>query len=144
MSRLKAIYRSWAIPSSGKQVYAPRYRAEWLAKISEAGVRRRAELYYQQFDALAALRQCVRRELLAEDRKHLNTRLLQQIPSRPHPLRSVVCTPADTEPLPDQTTTLGLLWFGIADLHQRGIPLRQWSTETLQEGPGRPRAQHQP
>jgi len=34
-------------------VYAPRYRAEWLAKISEAGVRRRAELYYQQFDALA-------------------------------------------------------------------------------------------
>jgi hypothetical protein len=38
-------------------VYAPRYRAEWLAKITEPGVRRRAELYYQQFDALAALRQ---------------------------------------------------------------------------------------
>jgi hypothetical protein len=40
MSRLKAIYRSWAIPCAGKQVYAPRYRAEWLAKISETGVRR--------------------------------------------------------------------------------------------------------
>jgi hypothetical protein len=52
MSRLKAIYRSWGIPCTGKQVYAPRYRAEWLAKISEAGVRRRAELYYQQLDAL--------------------------------------------------------------------------------------------
>jgi hypothetical protein len=43
MSRLKAIYRSWAIPCAGQQVYAPRYRAEWLAKISEAGVRRRAQ-----------------------------------------------------------------------------------------------------
>ena len=66
MSRLKAIYRSWAIPCAGQQVYAPRYRAEWLAKISEGGVRRRAELYYQQFDSLATLRQDVRRELLAE------------------------------------------------------------------------------
>jgi len=33
MSRLKAIYRSWGIPCAGQQVYAPRYRAEWLAKI---------------------------------------------------------------------------------------------------------------
>jgi len=32
MSRLKAIYRSWAIPCADEQVYAPRYRAEWLAK----------------------------------------------------------------------------------------------------------------
>jgi transposase len=38
MSGLKAIYRSWAIPCAGQQVYAPRYRAEWLAKISEAVV----------------------------------------------------------------------------------------------------------
>jgi hypothetical protein len=41
MSRPKAIYRSWAIPCAGQQVYAPRYRAEWLAKITEAGVRHR-------------------------------------------------------------------------------------------------------
>src|SRR5467141_120948 len=81
MSRLKAIYRSWGIPCAGQQVYAPRYRAEWLAKISEAGVRRRTELYYQQFDALAALRQGTRRELLAEARKHPAMRLLRQIPS---------------------------------------------------------------
>jgi len=89
MSRLKAIYRSWGIPCAGQQVYAPRYRAEWLAKISEAGVRRRAEVYYQQFDVLAALRQGVRRELLAEGRKHLAMRLLQQIPSI-GPIRAVL------------------------------------------------------
>ena len=55
MRRLKAIYRSWAIPCGGQQVYSPRHRAEWLGKITEASVRRRAELYYQQLDALRAL-----------------------------------------------------------------------------------------
>src|ERR1700681_179750 len=81
MTRLKALYRSWAIPCSGKQVYAPRHREQWLDKITEAGVRRRAEFYYQQLDALRALRQQVRRELLAESGKHKASQLLCQIPS---------------------------------------------------------------
>jgi transposase len=81
MSRVKAIYRSWGIPCAGKQVYAPRHRAEWLAKISEVGVRRRAEFYYQQLDALRPLRHEVRRELLSESKKHPATKLLRQIPA---------------------------------------------------------------
>jgi transposase len=81
MTRLKALYRSWGIPCAGKQVYAPRHRAEWLVKITEPGVRRRAEFYYQQLDALRALRQQVRRELLAESGKHKAAKLLCQIPS---------------------------------------------------------------
>jgi transposase len=81
MNRLKALYRSWAIPCAGQRVYAPRYRSEWLAKISEAGVHRRAEIYYQQFDALRSLREQVRRDLLAEGRKHKAMKLLRQIPS---------------------------------------------------------------
>src|ERR1019366_1841009 len=81
MNRLKALYRSWAIPCAGERVYAPRHRSEWLAKITEAGVRRRAEFYYQQLDALQALRQQVRRDLLVESRKHNATNLLRQIPS---------------------------------------------------------------
>src|ERR1700682_6093532 len=81
MTRLKAVYRSWAIPCGGKQVYAPRYRSQWLGKISEAGVRRRAEFYYQQLDELSSLRQQVRRELLAESAKHKASKLLCQIPS---------------------------------------------------------------
>jgi len=107
MSRLKAIYRSWGIPCAGQQVYAPRYRAEWLAKISEAGVRRRGELYYQQFDALAVLRQGLRRELLAEGRKHLNTRLLQQIPSI-GPIRAVL--PLALMQTPNRFRTKRQLW----------------------------------
>src|ERR1700730_7203131 len=81
MTRLKAIYRSWAIPCSGKQVYGSRHRAEWLAKIHEPGVRRRAELYYQQLDALRTLRQEVRRDLLAESKKHKVWKRLCEIPS---------------------------------------------------------------
>src|SRR5262252_2351041 len=65
-SRVKAIYRSWAIPCTGMQVYARCHRAEWLGKINEPGVHRRAEFYYQQLDALRVLRLGVRRDLLAE------------------------------------------------------------------------------
>src|SRR6201988_85606 len=39
MNRLKAVYRSWAIPCAGRDVYYRRHRAQWLAKIREAGVR---------------------------------------------------------------------------------------------------------
>ena len=81
MSRIKAIYRSWAIPCSGKQVYGSRHRAEWLGKIQEPGVLRRAELYYQQLDALRTLRQQVRRDLLAESKKHKVWKRLCEIPS---------------------------------------------------------------
>lgn len=81
MSRLKALYRSWGIACSGTGVYTPRYRSEWLNKIAEAGVRRRAELFYQQLDALQVLRREARRDLLAESGKHGATKLLRQIPS---------------------------------------------------------------
>jgi transposase len=80
MNRLKALYRGWGIPCAGTQVYAPRYREEWLNKIPQAGLRRRAELLYQQLDGLQALRKQVRPEFLAESRKHKAAKLLRQIP----------------------------------------------------------------
>ena len=89
MTRVKAIYRSWGIPCSGKQVYGPGHRSEWLGKINEPGVRRRAEFYYQQLDALRLLRQEVRRDLLAESKKHKAWKLLWQIPSI-GPIRAAV------------------------------------------------------
>jgi transposase len=80
MNRLKALYRGWGIACGGTQVYAPRYREEWLGKIEPVGVRRRAELLYQQLDGLQALRRRLRPELLAESRKHKAAKLLRQIP----------------------------------------------------------------
>jgi transposase len=80
MNRLKALYRGWGIPCAGTQVYAERSREEWLSKLVQAGVRRRAELLYQQLDGLQALRREVRPEFLAESRKHKAAKLLRQIP----------------------------------------------------------------
>lgn len=89
MTRVKAIYRSWAIPCTGREVYGAGHRAEWLAKISEPGVRRRAEFYYQQLDGLRVLRQEVRRELLGESKKHQAWKRLCEIPSI-GPIRAAV------------------------------------------------------
>src|SRR5262249_45434798 len=80
MNRVKALYRSWAIPCPGEKVYSPRYRKAWLEKLSEAGVRRRAERLYQQLDGLRQIRREARRELLAESKKHPANQLLRQIP----------------------------------------------------------------
>ena len=76
MNRLKGLYRSWAIPCTGQKVYSPHHHAAWLEKLTQAGVRRRAERLYQQLDLLQPLR----RELLAESRKHPASGLLRQIP----------------------------------------------------------------
>jgi transposase len=81
MNRIKALYRSWAIPCTGKSVYTPGNRADWLKKIKEPGVRRRAEHFYQQLDTLQLLRREVRRDLLQESRKHNATKILHEIPA---------------------------------------------------------------
>ena len=88
-SRVKAIYRSWAIPCSGKEVYARCHRQEWLGKIAEPGVRRRAEFYYQQLDALRLVRRDARRDLLAESKKHKAWKRLCEIPAI-GPIRAAV------------------------------------------------------
>lgn len=80
MNRIKALYRSWGIACGGVRVYDPRYRAPWLEKISEAGVRRRAEILYEQLDGLRPLRQKARLELLRESQKHKASKGLRQIP----------------------------------------------------------------
>ena len=143
MNRLKALYRSWAIPCAGQQVYAPRYRSEWLGKITAAGVRRRAELYYQQLDALALLHQQVRRDLLAESRKHSAVKLLRQIPligTGSSPDRSDSNPPSFSH----QTATLGLQRFGFENLQQRGIPFCRGATQKIQKTPGHSGTQHKP
>lgn len=80
MNRVKALYRAWGIPCTGTQVYGQRHREQWLKKIPHAGVRRRAELFYQQLDGLQSLRHTVRGELLAESRRHQAVKVLRQVP----------------------------------------------------------------
>jgi hypothetical protein len=94
MSRLKAVYRSWAIACAGRDVYYARHRAEWLAKIPHPGPRRRAELLYAQLDALQRLRQQARQELLRESRRHPAAVRLRQIPYV-GPIRAAPMPPPD-------------------------------------------------
>src|SRR5499427_1494759 len=89
MNRIKALYRRGAIPCAGATVYSPRHRTEWLAKITEPGVRIRAERLYQQLDLLQPVRLEARRELLAESHKHSGVKLLRQVPSI-GPIRSAL------------------------------------------------------
>jgi hypothetical protein len=74
MNRLKAVYRGWGIPCAGTRVYAARSREEWLSKLPQAGVRRRAELLYQQLDGLQALR----REVTWSPSKATRRKLVQR------------------------------------------------------------------
>lgn len=46
--------------------------------MAEAGVRRQAEFYYQQLDALRSLRQQVRQNLLTESARHQAKRLKEK------------------------------------------------------------------
>src|SRR5260370_1795208 len=52
MCRLKAVYRSWAIPCAGRDVYYTRPRAEWLGKVNRSRPPSPAEPRYQQPDML--------------------------------------------------------------------------------------------
>jgi transposase len=78
-----------AVPCSGSTVYAPRRRAEGLAKIVEPGVGRRAERLYQQLDLLQPVRPQARHDLLGESHRHPAVKLLRQIPAI-GPIRSAL------------------------------------------------------
>ena len=134
MSRVKAIYRSWAIPCSGKQVYAPRHRVEWLGKITEPGVRRRAEFYYQQLDALRTVRQEVRRELFAESKKHQAWKRLRQIPSiRSDPGSRTAGYSADPAPFSHPAAAVDLQRIWHRNTKQRRSPEGRWAARTSEE-----------
>src|SRR5271157_1693671 len=80
MGRLKALYRSQAVACAGKKPYGSRHRQEWLAQLSESGLRRRAERLYQELDLLQELRRQARHDLILECRKHNETKLLRTVP----------------------------------------------------------------
>lgn len=78
--RIKALYRSQAISCTGKKALGQRHRGQWLAQLTQAGMHRRAELLYQELDALLSLRRQARRELIVESHKHEAVKLLCTVP----------------------------------------------------------------
>ena len=81
MNRIKALYRSRAIACAGTDVYKPRQRAGWLAKLPGPGARARAERLYSELDHLTHLRREARKALVAECRRHPASKLLLGVPT---------------------------------------------------------------
>jgi transposase len=80
MNRIKAIYRSRGILCAGHDVYREDRRVEWLAKLTERGVRLRAEVLYRQLTALRELRAQAKQAMLAESGQHGTRKLLAGVP----------------------------------------------------------------
>jgi transposase len=80
MSRLKAVFRSQAIPCHGKSVFRPDHRESYLAQLPTPGLRQQAELLYRELQAVHLLRLQAKREMFAECRKHPAMKWLQSVP----------------------------------------------------------------
>jgi transposase len=89
MGRLKAVFRGRAIACTGRKLYGPKHRGEYLAALGACALRRRAERLYQQLDAMQQLRRQARHDLIVECRKHAAAKWLQTVPFL-GPLRAAV------------------------------------------------------
>ena len=123
MTRVKAIYRSWAIPCTGKQVYASCHRAEWLGKIGEPGVRRRAEFYYQQLDALRTVASASAAGAVGGEQETpgLETTLPDSF-DRSDPVSRTAGHSADPTSFPHQEAAVDVQRFWHRDTKQRRSP----------------------
>jgi transposase len=80
MLRLKALFRARGIKTPGRRVYDAAARAEWLAQLSERGVRFRAAALYAELEVLQALRPQAKTAMLAEAKRDPAWRVLRTIP----------------------------------------------------------------
>jgi len=80
MSRLKALFRGRGIRTTGRGVYDPAQRAEWLAKLDGAGVRLRAATLYAELATLHTLRPMAKTALVAAARRDPAWDVLRTIP----------------------------------------------------------------
>lgn len=78
--RLKALFRARGIKTPGQAVYHPQRRAQWLAHLTNPGVRFRAETLYRELDVVQALRPRAKQVMLAEARRDPAWSLLRSIP----------------------------------------------------------------
>ena len=130
MSRIKALYRSWAIPCAGPAVYRPRHRAEWLAKIVEPGVRLRAERLYQQLDALDLAAGSATRSTGGEPETSRGEITPSDSLSGSDSFRLAGGAARDAASFSHQATAVGLQRIRTRDSRQWRIPLCQRATAT--------------
>jgi hypothetical protein len=80
MLRLKALFRARGIQTLGKRIYHPRSRGTWLVKLTDRGVRFRAETLCVELDVLQTLRPKAKAAMLAEAKSDPAWSVLRSIP----------------------------------------------------------------
>jgi len=80
MARIKAIFRGQAISCAGQKLYGHKHRHEYLEQLGACALRRRAELLYEELEAVRQLRRQAKREMIVECRKYPETKLLCSVP----------------------------------------------------------------
>ena len=134
MTRLKAIYRSWGIPCTGKQVYASRYRAEWLAKISEAGVHRRAEILLPAVRCVEGITSGSPARAIGRGSEAQGVEIVTSDSiHRTDPGRSADRFDPDTTPVPHQATAVDIQRVRNRDTQQCRAAFHQGRAETCEE-----------
>ena len=80
MMRIKALYRSRGIATTGSAVYQKNEREGWLKQLTEAGMQQRAAWLYEQLDHVRELRKRAKAAVLSEGQEHQAVQLLRTIP----------------------------------------------------------------
>jgi len=80
MLRLKALFRARGIKTPGRSVYRAEQQSEWLGKLSEVGVRFRAEALYAELAVLLRLRPKAKAAMLAEAKRDPAWAVLRTVP----------------------------------------------------------------
>jgi transposase len=113
MNRIKSLYRSCAIACSGMDVYYTRHRQEWLEKLTQEGMRLRAEFLYKQLDHLRPLRRDAKKALVKQAQRHTAFKRLCEIHGL-GPIRAAQITAAVGSPHRFRTKRQFWTYCGLA------------------------------
>jgi hypothetical protein len=144
MLRLKALFRARAIRASGRRLYNPAHRAEWLAKLSHRGARFRAEALYTELIMLLQLRPKVKAAMVAEARRDPSWASLRTIPFLGPVASRCSWPPSDPVAFPDQKEPVELRRARRKDLYQLRVRHRPRAAGAAPARADDPRARQQP
>src|SRR5438309_8912171 len=134
MNRLKALYRSWAIPCAGRDglLYPPSHRVAVKDPGSRRPPARRATLPATRHAATLAPTSAARTASRESEASHHRQATEDSI-ARAHSLGLSGGSDPDPASFSHQAPAVGLQWTGVGDPHQRGTPLRPRPTAALQK-----------
>lgn len=112
--RLKAMYRSRGVPTTGNAVYSPKGRDAWLKKLPVQH-RWAVEKLHEEYDALLEVKKSAESELVAESRKHSIARVLQTVPGM-GPIRVACLLPIVVTPHRFRTRRQFWSYYGLGTL----------------------------